>query len=558
MILRGSGKWIGAVVVLLSLGSVFFFGERPLPASSAEPSVLTLALPGPFNGCTVLDSAISESSSAILDLVRPSAFQSNAAGGLDGAGGPIATAELTSLTPETVVYTLAAGLHWSSGLAFNGGDLVAWWRHARQLTSVQGDGYRSIKSLVVSKNGLAVTATFSSSFPAWNLLFRDVEARGAKYGCAFTALLKRPSLGAYRVVSATARRVVLAKDPNWTTYPQRFDRINITNSSLLPRSRLSPFASYQTTVNRAQQQALSAHPAARSRIGVASGVEEIRYAPGRPVTKNIAIRQALSWSLNRQQMISALWGSVTFLPTPAASALYSQGQTDYPGTAGSVPSGTTTTVVNTPTTTSPSGEAALADCPSCAITTLRKLGYRRSSDGWIDRRGNLLALRVIVGPSKLDQSVATLVCRQWKQAGIATFRVEARSDRSAAQLVAQNLDDVAIIFRSTISTPWLMARSWSGAAYADSYSSGFRSPKLGRLFSEATSNFNPTDASTTWLAMDQTILQTFLSRPLFTPPSLIEWSGPVGIVNPSTSVSGFVDQIPSWLFTGVPSVTAPG
>ena len=47
----------------------------------------------------------------------PSAFLTTSAGNLYGENGPIASAELTSLTPETVKYTIAPNEKWSNGTA---------------------------------------------------------------------------------------------------------------------------------------------------------------------------------------------------------------------------------------------------------------------------------------------------------------------------------------------------------------------------------------------------------------------------------------------------------
>ena len=63
----------------------------------------------------------------------PSAFLTTSAGNLYGENGPIASAELTSLTPETVKYTITPNEKWSNGTSFNGNDLVGWWLRARAL-----------------------------------------------------------------------------------------------------------------------------------------------------------------------------------------------------------------------------------------------------------------------------------------------------------------------------------------------------------------------------------------------------------------------------------------
>ena len=184
MIPRGSGRRVALVVVIsgiIVVAATLLAYRRPAPAAGpANPatSTLTLALPGPFNGCSVLSPLANATTSAILDLIRPSAFLTGPTNVLTGEGGAIVSAELISLHPETVVYSVDPKMHWSNGRPFSVRDLITWWRSARLLDSVNGDGYRAISSMMVAKNHTSVTATFSTDFADWNLLFRDVEQSG--------------------------------------------------------------------------------------------------------------------------------------------------------------------------------------------------------------------------------------------------------------------------------------------------------------------------------------------------------------------------------------------
>jgi peptide/nickel transport system substrate-binding protein len=325
---RRGAFWAGAAALTLTVL------VTPVAARAATPQgdnahTLTLSVPGPFNGCSVLDPGATATTGAVLDLVLPSAFQTSSGGTLVGEGGPISSAELTSLSPETVVYTLAPHQLWSNGLTFNGADLVAWWQRARSLPSVASDGYRAIQSLTVGSNGLTVTAIFATPYSDWNLLFRDVEARGTTRGCALANLVTRPSLGPYRVVSASAGRVVLAMNPQWAWDPARFGKVVLITSGAIPAKDATPFASYSLAVTRAQMEALSAHPSIASRIGSSASIEVLTYAPARPFTDSPDMRKALSWAINRQSLINRLWGSITFSPAVAASALFDAHDAHY-------------------------------------------------------------------------------------------------------------------------------------------------------------------------------------------------------------------------------------
>jgi hypothetical protein len=365
-----------------------------------------------------------------------------------------------------------------------------------------------------SKDGLTVTATFADPYADWNLLFRDVEAQGTTTGCSLRQLIARPTLGPYRIMNA-----------NWPAFANRFGRIVVTTSGRIPQSPTANFISYSSSVSRAQVQNLSSHPTVLSHIGALSAIEEISFAPSRPFSSRLAVRQALSLSINRQNLINRLWGSVTFSPSIAASAIFSQGQSSYPGSSGTGPSAQTTT-----TTTRATGSATnLADCVSCAVATLVKAGFHRTSFGWATINGYRLELRVVYGPGALDRSVVTELTKQWASIGILVHVVEVTSDMAAAQTVASSRADIAIFSRPTTTAA------------------------TNSLYNQASVNFNPVAASSTWLLMDEAVMKDFWVRPLFTAPSLLEWSNTLGTVSPSSSVPGLIDQLPTWT-----SITATG
>jgi ABC-type transport system substrate-binding protein len=535
--------WLSLALGVLCLGAVAIpvthsYGAAP-PGANENAETLDLSLPGPFNGCSFLDPGVTSTSNAILDLIRPSAFVTNTNGTLEGEGGAIASTELISLTPETVRYTIAPKLFWSDGLPFNGSDLVDWWQRARALSSVTSDGYRAIKSLVVSTNGLSVTAVFNSPYADWELLFRDVEAPGTTPGCAISDLTKRPSLGAYQVSSATTSRVVLTINPEWPLNTNRFGRIVITDTQNLPSSSTVNYADYTLALNGSSILALSNHPALLSHIGSSNNIEEMTYSPVSPITSVVAVREALSLSVDRQAMIDTLFGAVTFSPSVAASAIYSQGQSQYPGTSGFNPPGQTTT------TTSPV-TGGLTDCQSCAIADLREAGFQRTPAGWRDSSSKVLTIALGVGPSVLDHAVAALVRTDWKDIGIRSTVVKASSDAGAAEDAAAGRAEVALFARPTATNPSFTARSWAGPAYPDTFPSGVRLKSTNALFKAALTTFNPVTASSTWLELDQGIMNAFWVRPLFTAPSLSIWSGMLTPVVGSFLVPGFVDQIPTW------------
>jgi len=539
MIPRGSFlRLLGAAVALTSSLLV----ATSSVAAPASAHTLTLSLPGPFNGCTILDPGATPTTNAILDLLTPSAFLTTSAGNLVGEGGAISSAELTSLAPETVVYTIAPNLYWSNGASFSGVDLLGWWLRAKQLASVVSDGYRDISSLTESNDGLTVTAVFAKPYAEWNLLFRDVEQVATTPGCSWSDFLARPTLGPYDLVSASPTRIVLSANKKWPLDPNRFARVVVTDSTALPTDQHAFYASYSLNPNAAAVASVSARAELSSHIGTSSELAEITFAPGRALTQRTAMREALSLILNRQNIVNDLFGSVTFSPSVAQSALYSQGQSAYPGGSGSGPSAQSTTT--TITATNQSG--SLSDCSTCAIALLKKLGYAKTTSGWRSATGAPLVLRVATGPTTLDRAVATQVEGQWRSDGFVVSSVGVDSDEAAAIEAASNHVDAAIFTRPTTTTAAYTARSFAGPAYRDTYPSGVRTAGFTTLYDTGTDIFNPVTAEATWLTLDQELLAAYWVRPLFTEPSFVVWSNNLGPVTGSISVPGVADQVTGW------------
>jgi peptide/nickel transport system substrate-binding protein len=537
-------RWRALGATILALGAVAvpvsFSSASSVASSNENGRTLVLSVPGPFNGCTYLDAGATATTDAVLDLIRPSAFVTNFNGTLVGQDGPISSAELTSLAPETVRYTIAPDQTWSDGSSFTGEDLVAWWHEARALASVVSDGYRAIKSLTVSANGLVVTAVFAEPYADWELLFRDMESIGSSPGCALSNLVSRPSLGPYVVQRATPTRLVLVMNHEWPIDTNRFGRLVINDTPNISKTTPSAYASYSLNVNRASVLALSNQPTLLSHIGSSADIEELTFAPRTLLTTVLGVREALSWSIQRQTIIDQLFGQVTFSPSVAASAIYSQGQSQYPGASGSGPNGQASTTTTTPTSN------GLNDCTSCAIAALKANGFTHSATGWTSAAGQRLIVRLGVGPSAIDRSVAPLVEAAWAAIGVPSVVINELTDSAAAQAAASSEVDVALFSRPTTTTPSYTARSWAGPAYPDSYPSGVRVPAVTALFTQALGIFNAVTASGTWLKLDQVIMNDYWVRPLFTAPSLVVWSKSLVPVNGSFTLTGFVDQAPLW------------
>jgi len=510
------------VALAAILGSLSL--STPSGASTPLPT-LTVAIPGQFTGCDALHPLLSPSDQALLDLTRPSAFLTSVQGNLRGEGGAIVSAELSSLDPQIVTYTLDTSLHWTNGRHFGASDLITWWHEAVRSRTVAAVGYRDITSLSPSANGAVVSATFRTPFAAWPLLFRDIE-QGLPPGanCSLHALLAQPSLGPYRLVSLTATRAVLRSNPVWTASYNRLPAITLTTSTALPPAH-ALFASYYPELSTSLVASVSQRPSLASHIGATDVIEELQYAMHRPLTRSAALRRAWSHVIDKAALLRSLYGAITFTPLVATSRLFAQNEFGAP--------------VQGETT------HASAPCLPCAVGMLQHAGLERLRGRW-RLQGRNAGITVARGPSAADRQTSAVVAAQWRRFGLDVRIVRAGSEAAASAMAAEGRVDVAVISRPVGANPWVASTGALGIWSPESFSLGSSLPAVQQAVQVALADFNPVTASAKWQIVDDALAASGAIEPLFTPPSLTAWSTNVTNLAPSLSLLGFIDQVANW------------
>ncbi len=520
-------------------------------ATPTKPlNVLTLSIPGPITGCYYYGSGADASLRAILDLVRPSAFTNDPTGNFVGSPGPISQAELVSLTPQTVVYSLNTNWRWTNGLHFNGEDLKQWYLRARVLASSLVDGYRDIGSLSVNAADDKVRVVFAQPYSDWPSLFRDVSQRDRPLNCTLSSLASEPSLGPYVLSSISASGAELVRNQLWTAVRAHFDVISIRTNVAPNHFRGTNFVDYRSTLSASQLSYLAQSSRLDGHVGSSNKIVTVGYSAHRKLTVQLAVRQFLSWSINRQRIIDDTIGPLTYSQGLAASTIFSQGQRYYPGGVGIGPSGQSPPSL---TTTIPTGVGQ--DCGACAPGVLLGAGFVKKNALWRTPTGAGLAIAVAVGPTTLDQLVATEVINQWRAAGVASTPISAPSDQVVASLLAHGQADVGIFTTTANAVASQTARSWTGRNVGDGFDLGWRSALIDQWYASALDTFNANDAAATWLEIDHQITTQAWERPLFTVPSIVTWSTNVSGVYGSVALESFVDEVPTW-GNAVPSINS--
>ncbi len=85
--------------------------------------------------------------------------------------------QVTSTSPQTVVYKINPNAKWSNGTPISADDFIYEWKsnngHDKNIPIVGSTGYDQIQSVTGSDNGQTVTVVFSKPYPDWKGLFSE-------------------------------------------------------------------------------------------------------------------------------------------------------------------------------------------------------------------------------------------------------------------------------------------------------------------------------------------------------------------------------------------------
>ena len=492
---------------------------------SARASVNTLyvSVPGPLDGCTSSSVNSSDFSVAVGDLLFPSAFINGPQDQPQGSGVAIASAELNSISPETVNYTISSGLKWSNGKPFSVDDLISWWQRSKAIPSVTTEGYRAITSMTVSSDAKSVVATFAKPFANWPSLFRDVQYPGVTLDCRLSNLSRRPTLGYYVVSSVSKHQIVLVKSSQLRSARARYGRVII--SDLLPTFRhwASNFVGEVPSVSAQSISSISGIQQLRANVVASTNLVQLGFSAHRINMSLPAFREALGVSVNRQIMVNSIYGAATLSVKPAPLLFFTQHSSSSIASKYFAPS----------------------DCLTCALEALHRGKYSQAGGGWKDSHGKDVSLRMVIGPSAADHAAANFIVNTWRVIGIPVFQVSVNTEAKVSAALAAGSADVGISTRSVTFGPFVPARSFFGAVFADSRTQGLQSTAISNLGQVASSDLNPNSSALEWAALDSAVTHSFLARPLFFQPTIQAWSSRFTTFVGSGSVISLFDQIPS-------------
>lgn len=526
----------------------------------------------------------------VLEPVLPSAFIVGDNDQSQPDSAVIEQAELQSLTPETVVYTINPKAVWSDGVPVTAADFIYAWDEERgpalggaaDVASTQG--YRDIESITGSNKGRTVTVVFSTPFADWQSLFayllpaHVMASAGWNPACSTVDRSIDLSAGPYMIGSVDpGHSVELVRNPRWWGPAPKLDRIVVRIASgpeQLARwmKRGSIEVADPASFDPQFLQSVTAMPLVRSQVDISGTFLQLQFSTTGPVTSSADVRLGVAHAIDRQALVDQLaaWADVNI--APSASHLYVQTQSAYPSSAPAVAANMPNpgTVPQTAYTSAIGPFPLIAD-PAATTKELEAAGYLRGPDGrWLDADGDPLTLSMAVdGDDGWAVETATAVVDQLERAGITVGVVTAPDAQSAGTELSEDEVDMALLpeatgpYTSETSAWYTQLLGTAGVGGSEDWSN-LDDTNVDNLFVEAGEEFNPVTAEPLYTQADQLLWSEMVALPLFAQPTVLVWSDYLTGVEPNPYGPSLFWQPLTWAlqvpepvtYTGTPSLPA--
>lgn len=447
------------------------------------------------------------------------------------------SADLTSSSPQTVVYKINPKAKWQDGVPFNADDFIYSYQAQSglpQYTDVGGvaydaasnTGYSQIASITASPDKFTVTTTYSTPFADWKSLFSTMppahimKTVGWNKGwiAANVNATNFLSAGPYMFKSYTqGKDFILARNPNyWGTQAglATIDFRFITDSSQVEpalanneinASYPQPQLDLVNQLKQVQGVKLDERPGLQ--------YEHLDFNEANPFLADINLRKAIAMSIDRTDLIAKTVGQFATGIVPDQNHIFVPGQPEYKDNS----AGTATA-----TATAASSPYAKAD-PTAAAKLLTDNGYTISGTPPVlkTKAGKAVTLKITsTQGNKLRASEEAYVINALAPLGIAVSEVDTTG---LGKSLSSHAFDM-IIF-AWVDTPFpsgndsifqTTTKSTGGQNYV-----GYSNKTVDSLISQADVALDHTQQASLYNQVDAILWQDMVTLPLFQKPTLL-------------------------------------
>jgi len=540
---------------------------------------LTFALDEDLAGFNINTSAADEFVlQEILDVVWPQSFIINQ--NLQ----PVLNTQLlnsatqTSSSPQVDVYKINPKAVWQDGTPINAADFIYNYE-AQSGTASYKDvggmafddatttGYNQIKSVVATDppggaacqsvslgttlgsaacgNGDTVTVTYSTPFADWRSLFTNLVpehiAVTAGWNTGFNNYAKVLSGSWYEIKSyAPNSSLVLTRNPKYWGTPGKLDTITFTFVSD-DSQEVPALENGDVNLINPSSVSLSIVQAAEQVSGIVKDTipglefEHFDFNEANPYLAKLAVRQAIAYGTNRQEIIARTVGEFSSGINPLGNRML------MPNQAGYVNNGSAYTTVN---------DSKAKSLLSGAGFTLGSDGYYHPTYGPESGQDLTLTISSTTG-NTLRQDTEELFQAQMKSIGIKI----AIQNYDANTFFGTNLPNgnFQIAEFAWVSTPFLSGNESIYCSYTNTAECGdnwdhFANAQVDKdVFNGAQASNSATEISD-YNAADALLWKNMVTLPLYQKPQFYAWTNTYGNVIPNASSSGVPWNAFAWGF----------
>jgi peptide/nickel transport system substrate-binding protein len=481
------------------------------------------------------------------------------------------SATVTTRSPQTVVYKLNPKAVWSDGTPITADDFIYNWQAqsgnpaytdvgAQPYDDATTAGYSQIASVVGSApsggaacdpgstadrnaglcpNGRTITVTFKPSFADWRSLFTSIVpahiARTVGWNTGFTGPTQAISGSWFKIQSYNANQsVVLIRNPKYWSTTAKLNRLVFQffsdDNQLVPALQNKEIDIFNpSTVNLSIVQTANQVPNTTKVTVPGLEFEHVDFNQADPYLAKLQIREAIAHGVNRQSIIARTVGEVSKDITPLGSRMLVPSQKGYQGTS-------------------------YAFDPSESVTLLKKLGFKKASDGYFQpnygpQKGKDLTFTIqSTSGNTIRSQTEVLFQAQMKAVGI-----KINVQNYDANTFGNNLPngDYQIAEFAWFATPFVSGNQPIYCSYTNASLCGFNwthsaNSRVDAFMSRGSAAPSASTEINDYNKADAILWRNMVTLPLYQTPQFYDWSNNLRGVLPNTSSVGVTWNAEDW------------
>jgi peptide/nickel transport system substrate-binding protein len=542
-------------------------------ASSSSGGTATVALDENLAGFNINASASAEFVlQEIMNMVWPQAFIINNKLQPVLNTQLLESAEVTTSSPQTIVYKINPKAVWSDGTPITADDFIYNWQTQSgnpAYTDVGGAafqpastaGYAQIQSVVGSDpsggaacapgtaadsnvgmcpNGRTVTVTFKPAFADWRSLFINIVpahvGRVVGWNTGFVGPTQTISGSWYKIQSYNENQsLVLVRNPTYWATPGKLDKIVFqffsADSQLVPAlqnheiNMMNP-----TTLNLSIVQNANQVPDTTQATVAGLEFEHFDFNQSDPYLAKLQVREAIAHGVNRSSIIARTVGQISKQIKPLGSRMLMPSQQGYSGTNYSYD-------------------------PSQSSNLMKEAGFKKGSDGYWQAN---------YGPQKGKDLTFTIQSTSGNAVRAQTEELfQANMKAIGIKINVQNYD-ASTFFGTNLpggtyqiaefawfSTPFVSGNQSLYCSYTNTQHCGENwthsaNAHVDQLITTGISAPSQTKENSDFNEADAILWQNMVTLPLYQQPAYFAWTNSLKGVIPNASNDGITWNAENW------------